>query len=189
MNVYDFDNTIYDGESCLDMFFWFIRKDPSLIRFIFKAVYAFAEYKKGNVAVEQALERYAPLVEDYLRRNPGILSDTSSFWDSHMNKIKPFYSGIQKPDDLIITASPEQSVREICKRLGIKHFIGSVIDEDTGRITRFCMRENKPKAFLELYPGESIDSFYTDSPENDSPLIEIAEKAYLVRKNKISRIK
>ena len=31
MNVYDFDNTIYDGESVIDFFLYYCKKDKSLI--------------------------------------------------------------------------------------------------------------------------------------------------------------
>ena len=34
MNVYDFDNTIYDGESFIDLFIFLFKKDPSLVKYI-----------------------------------------------------------------------------------------------------------------------------------------------------------
>lgn len=188
MNVYDFDNTIYNGESSFDMFLYFIGKDRSLLKLLPKVVKAFSQYKKGNVTIEQALEKYAPMIEEYFAKNPDILSDTSEFWDKHMKNIKAFYSEIQQPDDLIITASPEKSMSEICKRLGIKNYLGTVI-EDSGKISRLCMRENKVTAFLSAYPDSKINSFYTDSPENDKPLIDLAEHAYRVKGEKIIKIK
>jgi len=188
MNVYDFDNTVYRGESCLHMFFYFIGRDSSLLKFLPRVLSAFYHYKKGQVTIEQALEKYAPMIEDYLGSHPGLLSDTSDFWDKHMKNIKPFYSEIQQPDDLIITASPEDSMREICNRLGIKNYLGSVIGK-SGKIERLCMRENKVKAFLAAYPDGKIDSFYTDSPKNDKPLVDMAVHAYEVKGNKIIKIK
>ena len=80
-------------------------------------------------------------------------------------------------------------MREICNRLGIKNFIGSVIEADTGKLTRLCMRENKVKAFFDAYPDGAIDDFYTDSPKNDKPLIDIAKNAYAVKGNRITKIK
>ena len=56
MNVYDFDNTIYDGESVLDLFFFYVRRDPALIRYIPKVFHALFKYKAGKVTVEQAIE-------------------------------------------------------------------------------------------------------------------------------------
>ena len=52
MNVYDFDNTIYDGESCLHMFFYFVRRDPALIKSVPRVLKAFAEYKKCAAEIE-----------------------------------------------------------------------------------------------------------------------------------------
>ena len=41
MNVYDFDNTIYDGESTFDLFLFYLKKKPSLIRLMPTVVSAF----------------------------------------------------------------------------------------------------------------------------------------------------
>lgn len=189
MNVYDFDNTLYKGESPFQFFFYYIKKTPYLIKYIPKVIHALIKYKAGKVTVEQALSEYAPFVEDYLKNIPDLRADAKDFWDKHEKNIKPFYKELQKPDDVIVTASPEITMREICGRLGIKHCVGSLIDEETGRITRLCMRSHKVPAFLSEFPDAHIDEFYTDSPKNDAPLIALADRAYKVKGNKITRIK
>lgn len=189
MNVYDFDNTIYDGESCKDMFFYLLKKDLSLLKLVPNVLYAFAKYKKGKITIEKALEKYAPKIEKYFQKKFYLLSDTIDFWDKHMKNIKSFYSRQQRPDDLILTATPENFMEEICRRMGVKNYIGTTIDAELGKITRICLRENKIKAFFERYPNGEIESFYTDSPENDFPLIEIAQNAYVVKGDKIEKIK
>ena len=188
MNVYDFDNTIYKGESVLHFFFFYIKKTPYLLKYIPKVFYALFKYKLGKITVEKALEEYAPFVEDYFGNIKDIRADSVEFWDKHMHNIKPFYKDIQKEDDVIVTASPEVTMEEICKRLGIKHCVGSII-EDSGKITRLCMRSKKVPAFLEAFPDAEIENFYTDSPKNDAPLIELAKNAYHVKGNKIIKIK
>ena len=45
MNVYDFDNTIYDGESVFDFYLYSVRRQPKLIRYLFVVVKAFLKYK------------------------------------------------------------------------------------------------------------------------------------------------
>ncbi len=187
MNVYDFDNTIYDGESVVDFFFFYLKKDKSLLKYIPSLTKAIYKYKKGNVTIEEALSKYGEIVTAYCKKNPTLNENMISFWDSHMHNIKPFYKDIQTEDDLIISGSPEFSLEIICKRLGIKQFIGSVISDD-GKIERLCIREAKAKAFKELYPDAEIENFYTDSV-NDTPLIEISKNAYLVKRNKITKIK
>ena len=48
MNVYDFDNTIYDGESILDFFFFYLKKTPYLVKYIPKVFYALYKYKRSR---------------------------------------------------------------------------------------------------------------------------------------------
>lgn len=188
MNVYDFDNTIYDGESVIDFFLYYCKKDKSLLRYIPSVFVALFKYKRGKITIEQALSKYGKAVTDYYATHNDIPEEMKIFWDCHMHKIKPFYSDIHSNDDLIISGSPEFSLEIICKRLGIKRYIGSLINTKTGKIDRLCIRENKVKAFFEEYPDTKIENFYTDSV-NDLPLIEISENAYLVRGNKITKIK
>ncbi len=189
MNVFDFDNTIYDGESTLDMFFFYIVRKPWLIKMLPTVLKAFARYKKGEVSLSEALERYAPLVEKDILRVVDFEKDPGEFWDRHMKKIKPLYEELRSDDDLIITASPDFNVEEICKRLGIKRYLASRINRETGLIEFANLRENKIKAFLEQYGECEIENFYTDSPENDAVMVDKAKHAFIVRKNKVTQIK
>lgn len=189
MNVYDFDNTIYDGESCFDLFLFYIRREPGLLRLLPEVVKAFAKYKRGKVTVEAFLHAYAPMVEEKLRQIPDIDADMRVFWDAHMHKIKPFYAGIRREDDWIITAAPDFSMREVCRRLGVRQCLATRVNRETCEIEYFNLRERKIEAFRTACPDGTIDSFYTDSPQNDAPLIAIAQQAFLVRGNQIRRIK
>ncbi len=117
MNVYDFDNTIYDGESVVDFFFFYLKKDKSLLKYFPSLMVALMKYKKGKVTIEDALSKYGEIVTAYYRKNPTLAEDMTAFWDSHMHKIKPFYKEIQTEDDLIISGSPEFSLAIICEKL------------------------------------------------------------------------
>ena len=48
MNVFDFDNTIYDGESVIDFFMYYCKKDKSLLKYIPTVMNALVKYKKGS---------------------------------------------------------------------------------------------------------------------------------------------
>ncbi len=189
MNVYDFDNTIYDGESTFDLFLFYLKKRPSLIRLFPTVAIAFMRYKKGKISINEMIERYVPIVEKEAKKFVDPENDPKNFWDGHMNKIKPFYKEIQKEDDLIITASPDFSMNEICRRLGIKYLLSSTVNMQTGKFERICLKDNKLKAFFEFYGESEIENFYTDSPENDYPLIEKANHAFIVKGEKITQIK
>ena len=189
MNVYDFDNTIYRGESTFDLFLFYIKRCPSLIKMFPTVVKALLRYKQGKVTLDEMITRYAPMVEAKILDVVDFENDPAVFWDAHMHKIKPFYKDLQRPDDLIITASPDFNIQEICKRLGINNYLTSKINCKSGKIELICARSNKIKAFFDAYPDCEIDNFYTDSPKNDKPLIDISKHAFVIKGEKITQIK
>ena len=91
MNVYDFDNTIYDGESALDFFFDYVKVNPALVKMIPKVLRALALYAGGRVTIEDAMKKYAPYVKKYYCEYDKWEEFTERFWDKRMDKIKPFY--------------------------------------------------------------------------------------------------
>lgn len=188
MNVYDFDNTIYDGESAYHLFRFFMKKDKGLIKFMPSVILAFTKYKLGKLSIEEAINNYGKRALDYYLRNPAYKFCIPEFWDEHEKNIKPFYEKVRKDDDLILSCLPEISLSEICKRLGVKNYLGTSINEEAGTIERLCLRENKVTAFFEKYPNAEIDDLYTDS-FNDKPLMDISKHVYLVKGNKIKKIK
>lgn len=113
---------------------------------------------------------------------------SQSFGTRHEKKIKNFYAKIQAPDDVIVSACPEIILEEICKRIGVKNYIGSVVDMENGIIERVCYKENKIAAFKSIYGDMPIDSFYTDSM-SDKPMMDLANNAYLVSGDHIELVK
>jgi phosphoserine phosphatase len=188
MNVYDFDNTIYEGESGIDMFFFYLKKRPGLVRFAPQVLRGVIDYKTSGVSLADVAARYGNILKVFLDGIADYAADAREFWDQHEHRLRSFYHHLHRPDDLIISASPEQSLREVCMRLGVARYIGTVIDEATSTLDFICFRENKVKAFRERYPGQTIENFYTDSM-NDKPLMEIAQHVFLVKKGRIEQIK
>ena len=72
--------------------------------------------------------------------------------------------------------------------MNIKHFVGSKTDLENRKLINFCFRENKVKAFKEKFPDAVIDNFYTDSL-NDQPMIDLAKNAFLVKGDRLIKIK
>ncbi len=188
MNVYDFDNTIYSGESVIDFFFYFMKRDLRLVAYLPKVFVALLKYKARKITIDQALNEYGALVENYCRGIDDLQGEIVKFWDTHLCKIKPFYAYIRKDDDVILSAGFDIVLEEMGKRMNIKNIISTETDRDEFRIINFCFRENKVKMFKKYYPDAVIENFYTDSL-NDQPIIDIARNAYLVKGNKITKIK
>lgn len=188
MNVYDFDNTIYDGETVIDFYFFCLKKKPSLIKYIPMMTFMLAKYKLGKISVDELEKKASKYARRILLSVDSTKKAITEFWDKNEHKIKEFYKKNKRDDDIIISASCGFILREICNRLGIKNLICSEIDINTGEIKQVCFRTNKPIILKKLYPNISVDNFYTDSL-NDAPMIELSHNAFLVKKNKITKIK
>ncbi|MDR1734272.1 MAG: haloacid dehalogenase-like hydrolase [Oscillospiraceae bacterium] len=188
MNVFDFDNTIYHGESGVHMFLFFLRKHPELLRFTFRVIQGVTLYKLHFIDIDSALERYERVLNECFATIGDFNEAAVEFWDAHEKGIRPWYKTVQQEDDLIISAGPTASLREICKRLGVKRFLGTIINEETHELEFICFRQNKVAAFHENYPGETIETFYTDS-YNDKPLMDIAQHVFFVKGNRLRQIK
>lgn len=188
MNVYDFDNTIYDGESTFDFFFYCVKKHKAVIKYLFPVVKTLIQYKMCMITADALEARCEKYMVDFLLKIKNPKQLIVEFWDKNEHKIKSFYMKQKQEDDVVISASCDILLKEICKRLEIKNLIASEIDFDKMKVKKLCYGENKVKIFNDRYPDAEIDEFYTDS-KNDLPMAKIAKKAYFVKGNKITEWK
>lgn len=186
MNVYDFDNTIYDGESVVDFYFFSLRKYPRLISILPKVAEVLIKYKACIISSEELFSVAEKYVSNVLR-SIDFESLVSDFWDKNQRKIKGFYLEQQKDDDVILSASWSYLIEEACRRIGIKTVIASQIDLKEGKIHRLCFREKKVEIFKSIFPNAVVDNFYTDSM-NDAPMFKLAKRVFLVKGDKIKEI-
>lgn len=183
MNAYDFDKTIYDGDSTADFYLFCLKRHKKIILLAPSLIAAFLRFyvlKKGTkTEFKEVMYRFFKFCD--------IDKDLKDFWSIHKNKIKPFYYKQQKIDDVIISASPEFLLKPICTELGINTLIASLVDSKTGKYYGVnCHGEEKVKRLYEFFSKEiEIDKFYSDS-YSDTPMAEIANKAYLVKQDKLS---
>lgn len=182
MNVYDFDKTIYDGDSTIDLYFYCLKKKPSVFfRCFFTQFSGAVKYKTGRISKEQFKERFLSFLK-YFQKDDDLLN---GFWSENKKKIKQWYLKKKTSDDVIISASPEFLLRPVCDELGVS-LIASVVDRKTGKFSgNNCRGAEKVKRFRESYPDEQIDEFYTDS-KSDMPMAKISEKAFLVKRKRIT---
>ena len=126
----------------------------------------------------------------FLKSFDNIDELVTDFWNKHGNKIKEFYLKRDHSNDIIITASPEFLIKPIADKLQVKGLIGSIVDKSTGVfLQKNCKGLEKVKRFYEKYnEGVKIIDVYSDS-YNDQPLFDIGMNNYLVKGNKIKKIK
>ena len=181
MNIYDFDGTIYNGDSCRDIVIYGLLHYPSIVlKSLKKARLLNEKYKKGYISFEEVKEALLSFIYK-INNYPKFIN---SFVDSHMKKIKPFYLSRKSEADIIVTASYDLWIKQFAKRLGIKHVIATNTDSNGKIIGKNCKGEEKVKRIKELYSDTEILCAYGDSSK-DIPVLKLAKTAYVVEGNKL----
>lgn len=185
MNVYDFDGTIYDGDSSVDFWLFCGRRNPSVfLRCLPRLLSGAALYALGRIPKERWKERFF----SFLRYAPADEALVARFWDARFGRIKPWYLKQKEESDMIVSASPAFLLKPACARLGVR-LIASEVDPATGLFSGLnCSGTEKVRRFREACPGTTVERFYTDS-KKDLPMAGLAERAYFVRGNRIREMR
>lgn len=179
--LYDFDGTIYDGDSSVDFFKFCLKKDKSIYKMLPKVVIKFLAYKSKNITDTELKE----FIFSFLKNFKNVDEIVKEFWKTHESKIKSFYLEKNHDQDIIISASPEFLLKPICIKLKVKDLIASDVDKTTGKFKKPNNRgSEKVKEFYKKYPKAEILEMYSDSL-HDKPLLDLAKKSYFVKKNKL----
>lgn len=177
MNVYDWDGTIYRGDSTLGLVLYAYVHRPLTLLSLPRTIFFGLLYGLGVVrklTFKQNLYHMFVWIDDMERF-------TDRFVDTHLDHVKQWYKEQQKPDDVVISASPFFLISRFCARIGIRRVLASDVDMHTGRYRgQNCHGAEKVRRFQEAFSQTPIAAFYSDS-RSDAPLAMLAEKAYLVK--------
>ncbi|OON85687.1 hypothetical protein BXO88_11415 [Oribacterium sp. C9] len=176
MNVYDFDGTIFYSDCSIGFAFWCMKVHPKLwFTFFPGMIWSFIKYKAGvipNYRLQRNLFSYLTMIDDYDIQ-------IERYWDKYEKRISAWYLAQKRPDDLIISASPECIIGPIAKRLGVK-YIATKYDREFGVFLNNLMYAKEKARYIFDHGFPVIDNFYSDSLA-DTPLALCAEKAYFVK--------
>lgn len=182
INAYDFDGTIYDGDSSVDFYFYCLKKNPKVLMQLPVQIYGTILYIFKIIDKTKFKEK----VFSYLKRMNNIDKEIKLFWKEHKKKIKKWYLEQKCESDVILSASPEFLLKPLEKELKI-NVIASVVNKNTGKFeSKNCHDVEKIKRYEEQYK-KKIKKFYTDSIKADKPMLEYAEEGYIVKKNTITK--
>lgn len=181
-NLYDFDGTIYDGDSGVDFVLFTIKKYPSYIFKILGSIGVCILYLLKLRSKEEMKNRLFSFLKDI----PDVDSLVDEFWKEKEYKIKDFWKNKKShKKDIIISASFSFWLEPIANKYKIYDLIATEYDFDKGCIVgNNCHGKEKVQLFYKKYPKAIIEKMYTDSI-NDLPLINEAKEGYLVKKDKI----
>ena len=182
MKVFDFDNTIYNGESTIDFFNYVLERKEKYRKYKGLVTKLYFLYKHNLLPMKlmkHYIAKYSSEKVDFNKEH--VLSYIDEFWKENKDKLdKDMLKKISK-EDVIITANLDVLINPIKKELKTKNIITSIVDLDKKEIKFLCYNENKLAKFKELYKDKEIDELYTDS-YSDKPLMSISKKVFLVDK-------
>ena len=181
-DLYDFDGTIYDGDSGVDFIKYSIKNHKGTLKCLLLALGTVILYFfkiRTKEQMKNKLFRFVKDIED-------IDSYVEGFWKEHEHKLKDFW--ISKKDhkkDIIISASCRFWLQPIADKYKVYDLFATDINMKTGEVIgNNCHGKEKVRLFYDKYPKATIMKMYTDSV-NDLPLIEEAKEGILVKKNKL----
>ena len=181
VNVYDFDGTIYNGDSSVDIYFFLLKRYPKLIAFFTKQMLGIVKYKLHLSSKEEMKEIYFSFLKG-VRTDKTFVDD---FWKQNQNEIKKWYLKQKRKDDVIISASPEFLLKPICDILGIDNLIATKVELLSGKfLSKNCQGAEKVVRFEEIFSEAEIEAFYSDS-KSDTYMAKLATKAFLIKNNRI----
>ena len=181
-DLYDFDGTIYDGDSGVDFVKYSIKHHKGTLKCLLSSigtVILFILKLRTKEEMKNKIFRFVKDIED-------IDKYVEDFWKEHEHKLKDFWT--KKKDhnkDIIISASCRFWLQPIADKYKVHDLFATDIDMKTGKIIgNNCHGREKVKLFYDKYPKAKIMKMYTDSV-NDLPLIEEAKEGILVKKDKL----
>ena len=183
INAYDFDGTIYDGDSSVNFYKYCLKRNKKVL--LASPIQLFGAILYVLKITDKT--KFKERVFSFLKQIDNIDDYINAFWEENLIKIKPWYLSQHEKTDVIISASPEFLLKPLEKKLDIK-VIASIVDKKTGKfLSKNCHDYEKIKRYEEQY-SKKIKAFYSDSIKADKPMFQYAEEAYLVTKDKVEKI-
>ena len=185
MTGYDFDKTIFDGDSSTRFFVYMILHRPYLLVFAPYFLVVLALYAIKIVSKKKVKE----LLFFFVPWHKNIDKIVNKFWQKNANRVFDWYCAQKKDDDLIISASLDFLLKPIMETLAIKNWMSTKYNVKTGKIDgENCYGEEKLRRFNAEYKDVKLDAFYSDSM-SDLPMMKVADKAFLVKGKNVKKIK
>ena len=114
MNIYDFDGTIYDGDSCKDIVLYGLKRYPKITsKSLYKSYRLNRLYKKGHIEFEAVKE----VLLSFIFKIPNKKKFINDFVSSHLNKIKPLYEKISSYDLDNLSFEEITTIEEVIRKV------------------------------------------------------------------------
>lgn len=189
IDVYDFDGTIYDGDSTVDFYRYCLRRCPRIAR-RFPALIAAALRKCVDTTYDLTAFKsvFFAFVQDL-----DVQALARDFWqtDAARRKLGAWFQSTPRDLPIVIaSASPAFELAPIAETLGATALIATQTDA-SGAIIGKNNKSHVKIARIRALFGEDVTvrAMYTDDLKADGPLIAWAREGYKLTHGRVTRIK
>lgn len=180
MNIFDFDGTLYQGDSSFDFWKYCLSRYPSTRKRIPLEFLAASKYLLGLLTLDQ----FKAIFYSYFTEVSSIDAAVHAFWDARSDRLRMDVVGHSQEGDLVVSASPEFLLKPICEILGLQ-LIASEVDQGSGALLGpNCKGSEKVVRIKAQGFPLRYEKAFSDSL-SDTPIAVLADKAYLVTRSGI----
>lgn len=186
--VFDFDGTVYSGDSLIDFCLFYYQKKPLRIWYVIIQALSFISWKTRRITTTQ----FKSIFVGFLRADSEaeILRIAHLFWLKNrkfkVQILNEFYRW--KKEDVVLTivsASPYLFLQPIAAQLGADVILATALIPAKNRhlILENCRGEIKIKRLTNYFGAYQLLAAYSDN-EDDIPLLKMAHAGYFVKDEK-----
>ena len=132
--AYDFDKSIYDGDSSKDFFFFCLKRKLSLIKYLPLLIFYTFLYGIKKISTKEYKEKFFGFLKSVLN----VEELVEEFWKKKEKKIKQFFINDLKQENkskiCIISASPKFLLEGYTKKFKNIDLLATEMDKKTGLI-------------------------------------------------------
>ncbi len=188
VDIYDFDGTIYRGDSTVDFIRFLLGKRKLLALSLLACV-----PDAVRLLFDKNLTTFKSSLFSRLSEHVDLNAEGRAFWETTaaQDKINEWIRQRKRDVPTIIaSASPDFELKWIARQLDAD-LICTNCDPKTGMVIGVnCKSSEKVRKIREKYGEVSVRAMYTDNISADRPLLELAEEQYRVdpKTGTVSRI-
>lgn len=180
IDIFDFDKTIVPFDSGSVFWIYCLIHNPWIVicvPYLLVMMIPFFLGIKDLTYVKKHIYCYVPLIN--LEKN------VKKFWDKHEKDVFEWFrkENRERPA-VVISASADFLLEDICSRLGVEKLICTRHSKKTGAIIGLnCKDEEKVRRYNEEKSGCKVINVSSDSLKSDRPIFSLGENCFHIQKN------
>ena len=180
IDVFDFDKTLIPFDSGSRFWLFCLVRNPWIILCLPYQVAVMLLYIIGIKDLTFAKGRFFCFI-----RFINLEKNVEKFWDKYEKTVFDWFkNGKEDRPAVVISASPDFLLTEICSRLNIYKLICTVHNPKNGRIIgKNCKREEKIRRFNEEVGKCRVVNVCSDSLKSDKWIFSLGENCFHIQKS------